>query len=246
MLKELEDYNWFPAALRRWQMEFIGTIAVWTKLYSPLFAVLRAQLAKKKITCWQDVCSGSGIPAVHIHQQLNQGVPLLLTDKYPDSSYINQRQINYSLDQTDILLLRPNPQTVYTMFNALHHFTDKEQNLIIQKMAAHKAPFLIAEILEPGLLNCFKIFFTTVFIQLFTAPFIKPFSVARLFFTYIIPVNLFTITYDGIISVVKSKTVVQYQQQLQHISAEGYQLSVHKISNWKGNIIYIKGTPVTA
>ena len=41
MLKELEDYNWFPKILRRWQMEFIGTIAIWTKLYQPLIPILQ-------------------------------------------------------------------------------------------------------------------------------------------------------------------------------------------------------------
>jgi hypothetical protein len=42
-------------------------------------------------------------------------------------------------------------------------------------------------------------------------PFIRPLSLRRIFFTYILPVNLITITYDGIISVLKSRTADQYR-----------------------------------
>ena len=111
-------------------------------------------------------------------------------------------------------------------------------------MAVNNAPFLIAEILEPGIINSIKIFFTTTLLQLLTAPFVKPFSAARLFFTYIIPVNLFTVTYDGIISVIKSKTAKQYSEVLKNISTPTYTISIKTIHNFKGNIVYIKGQPI--
>lgn len=243
MIKELEDYSWFPKKLRRWQMEFIGSIAVWTKLYQPLVQVLQQIIEQNKITALQDLCSGSGIPAINIHNKLTSKIPMLLTDKFPDTSFINKPGINYLLKPVDVLELDTEHGTIYTMYNAFHHFTAAQQQEMVQNLANKQAPFLIAEILEPGWLNGIKIFFTTTIIQFLTAPWVQPFSLARLFFTYIVPVNLFTVTYDGIVSVLKSKTAVQYGKLLKNISNQSYAITVHTVNNWKGNLVYIKGVP---
>jgi hypothetical protein len=52
---------------------------------------------------------------------------------------------------------------------------------------------------------------TTIGVLLFS-PFIKPFSWQRLFFTYIIPINIITISFDGIISVLKSRSFNAYKK----------------------------------
>jgi hypothetical protein len=243
MIKELEDYSWFPAALRRWQLEFVGNISVWTKLYRPLVSVLQQMINKNKATSLQDTCSGSGRPAVYIQQQLPIKISLLLTDKYPVAGFANKPAISYALDPVDVLKMQPAENTVYTMYNAFHHFTAQQQKAWVKKMAEDKAIFLIGEILTPGWLNLLKIIFTTAVIQLLTAPFVKPFSLPRLFFTYIIPVNLFTVTYDGIISVLRSRSAKEYNDLLSDISSPSYSITINTINNWKGDLVYIKGEP---
>ncbi len=246
MLKELEDYNWFPAILRRWQMEFIGTVANYTQLYKPLVPVIDEMIIENNITALQDTCSGSGMPAVYIQQQLAVCLPMQLTDKFPDKNFKNTSQVMYSPYETDIVTMQPQQNILYTMFNAFHHFSAAQQKQIVQNFATHKTSFVIAEILEPGFINVVKIFLTGTVGQLLLAPFIKPFSFARLFFTYIVPVNLFTVTYDGIISVYKSKTVKQYEALLPDILNQQYHLSVHTIKNFKGNLVYIKGSTINS
>lgn len=243
-MKELEDYNWFPAILRRWQLEFVGNLSVWTKLYHPLVAVINKMITYNKIAALQDLCSGSGLPALYIHKQLQTILPLLLTDKYPDENFINQPPVVYSKKNIDVLQMQTVAITLYTMFNAFHHFTTAQQKTILTKLVGNNSSFIIAEILEPGIITAVKIFFTGTLLQVFTSPFVHPFSFARLFFTYIIPVNLFTVTYDGIISVVRSKTEKQYRQLVESIAVSNFTITVHKVNNWKGNLVYIKGQPV--
>lgn len=243
MIKELEDYTWFPKVFRKWQLQFVGNVSIWTSLYKPLATVLQQMIDENKLNALQDVCSGSGIPAVYIHQQLSTKVPMLLTDKYPDSEFKNQPGIFYSVNAVDVMELQPVENTGYTMFNAFHHFSAVQQKALLQKMADNKTPVLIAEILEPGVLNVVKIIFTATIVQLLTAPFVQPFSWWRLLFTYILPVNLFTVAYDGVISVIRSKTVAQYKETLQSISTPSYIITVNTINNWKGNVVYIKGQP---
>jgi hypothetical protein len=244
MIKELEDYSWFPKTLRRWQLEFVGAISVWTKLYQPIATMLDEMIVSNKVVAVQDTCSGSGIPAVDVYRRLVIKVPVTLTDKYPGTVFENTNGVSYSLKPVDVLQMQPVAGTVYSMFNAFHHFSAAQQKEFVNKMIFHKAPFIIAEILEPDLLNMVKIIFTTTIIQLLTAPFVKPFSLLRLLFTYIIPVNLFTVTYDGIISVMRSKTAKQYNDLLKDISNPSYGITVNTINNWKGNLVYIKGEPV--
>jgi uncharacterized ParB-like nuclease family protein len=184
------------------------------------------------------------MPAVYLQQQLPANIPTLLTDKYPVTGFKNKPATTYSSIPVDVLEIQPSANTVYTMYNAFHHFSAEQQKALVKKMAAYKTCFLIGEILTPGFFNLVKILLTTTLLQLLVAVFVKPFSWSRLFFTYIIPVNLFTVTYDGIISVTRSKTAKEYDDLLQDISNPSYSITVHTIKNWKGDLVYIKGEPL--
>jgi hypothetical protein len=167
----------------------------------------------------------------------------ILSDKYPDSS-VKDDQVTYIKTSTDALALVPQPGVCYSMYNAFHHFSSGEQQALIRKMAANSNAFLFAEILQPGILTMIRIIFAATILQLFTAPFIKPFSLKRLFFTYVLPVNLLTVLYDGIISVSKSRSFKYYCRLLEDISDNNFAVSVGQSNNWKGALIFIKGNPV--
>ncbi len=245
MIKELEDHGWFPNLFRRHQAEYIGSIVNWFKLYRPLVANFQKMVVENKIIIIQDLCSGSGIPAIDMHRQLKGKHQTILSDKFPVRSFTNINEISYLPEEVDVLLLEPQPSVCYTMYNGFHHFTVTEQQLLIKKMAMMRNPFLIAEILTPGIFTMVKIIFAATLLQLFATPFIKPFSFMRLLFTYIIPVNLFTVLYDGIISVTRSKTVKQYTGLLESLSTTEFKISIHQYSNWKGKVVCIKGMPGT-
>ena len=243
MIKELEDYNWFPKIFRRFQMEYIGSIIQWVHFYQPIVPVLKILLEQNNVNTIHDLCSGSGLPAVYMQEQMGDKYATILTDKFPDSSFVNTSMVNYLKQESDVMELLPEDGKCYTMYNAFHHFSYQQQQQIIQKLQTANTPFVFAEILESDVFTLIKIIFTTTVLQLLTAPFVRPFSLLRLLFTYIIPVNVFTVTYDGVVSVVKSKTVKQYQKLLQEVTISSYELNVHKYSSWKGTVICIKGNP---
>ncbi len=243
MIKELEDYNWFPKIFRRFQMEYIGSIIQWVHFYQPLVPVLKTILEENNINTIHDLCSGSGMPAVYIQEQMGDKYKTILTDKFPESSFVNTTTVNYLQEEADVMGLLSEHARCYTMYNAFHHFNHQQQQQIIQKLQTANVPFVFAEILEPDFFTLIKIIFTTTVLQLLTTPFVRPFSLLRLLFTYIIPVNVFTVTYDGVVSVLKSKSVKQYQKLLEEVTKSSYALSVHKYSSWKGTVICIKGNP---
>jgi hypothetical protein len=93
------------------------------------------------------------------------------------------------------------------------------------------------EILQPTVFCLLKIFFTTSIGSLLLTPFILPFSLRRLFFTYIIPVNILTISLDGILSVLKSRSVKQYQNLFAN---NGNAIKIYRLKNRLNTLIVIQ------
>jgi hypothetical protein len=244
MVKELEDYHWFPQRLRKYQMDYIGNLVQWVHLYKPLVPVVQQLMRQHHLQQITDCCSGNGAPAMYIQRQLQPMSPLTLTDKYPQPIAATT-DVNYITTPIDVLELIPQPHHLYTMFNAFHHFNTVEQQALLKRFADAKASCLIAEILQPNVAVLLKIILTTTLVQLLTAPFIKPFSWGRLLFTYLLPINLITVTYDGIVSVLKSKSLSSYADLVAGMQMPGYTFTVKKMRQLTGNIIYITGHPNT-
>lgn len=202
VIKELEDYAWFPPVLRRFQVEIIGEIACRMKIYSCLAGDLRSLTNDRKVVT--DLCSGSGLPAICLIRSLRDpDIQLTCTDLYPQPPK-HHTTGTYQSDACNVLTLEPDPNIVYTMFNAFHHFTDLQKKQIIERMLHQKSRFLFAEILEPGLLSLISVIVASLAGTIIFTPFIKPFSWKRIVLTYLIPVNILTVLIDGIISVFRA------------------------------------------
>jgi len=208
-VKELEDYSWFPSVLRNFQTEFIGFVVSRFNVYDAFIKHLKAlSRSQQSMT---DLCSGSGEPAITIFRKSNCFSHLYLSDKYPGDFTTTETTISYEMQSADVLRIEYKEGTCYTMFNAFHHFTDEEKVSIAQSIQHSGSDAFIVEILEPNFIVLLKVLFATTIGSLVLTPFMTPFSLKRLFLTYILPVNILAITYDGIVSVFKSRTVKQYQ-----------------------------------
>lgn len=209
-MKELEDYAWFPPDIRNLQTDFIGFVVVRFNVYDGFVHHLKTMSLSVQVM--YDLCSGSGEPAISIFRKSNCFSRLTLTDKYPSLLKLGDETIFYEPRSVDVLNMEFKPGTCYTMFNAFHHFRDEDKLKIAQKIQASGSVAFLVEILEPTIFCLLKVLLTTTVGSLLLTLFIQPFSFKRLFFTYILPVNILAITFDGIVSVFKSRSVKQYQK----------------------------------
>lgn len=231
---ELEDQNWFPTVLRNFQTEFIGYVVSRFQFYRAFILYLnQLNLVKKPLT---DLCSGSGEPAISIFKQSKCFSNLLLTDKFPGTLFSNDAVIQYETQPVDALQLKFEKDTYYTMFNAFHHFTDVEKKELIGKIQQSGASAFFAEVLEPTLFCVLKVFLMATVGCLILTPFIRPFSFKRLLFTYIIPVNIAGILFDGIVSVYKSRSEKQYRSLFSHMNQT---VSIHRFTGGISPVILI-------
>jgi hypothetical protein len=126
----------------------------------------------------------------------------------------------------DVLEMEFTPGTCYTMFNAFHHFTDEQKVRIVQRIRATGSEVCFVELLEPTLTCTIKVLLMTTLGTLLFTPFLRPFSFGRLFFTYVVPINLLTITYDGVVSVLRSRSAHQFGELFAH---EGQSIHITRL-----------------
>lgn len=213
-MTELEDRSWFPVFARSYQTAFIGYLVTRSNAYGPFLDHLREfpPLVQPMV----DLCSGSGAPAITTFRSSAAFTHLTLSDKFPDPSAVQGKDYRYLPYPVDVIDMDFERGTMYTMFNALHHFSDADKVLIAGRIRSAGATALFVEVLEPSLPCLLKVLVTTTVGTVLFMPFVRPFSWGRLFFTYIIPLNLLTIPFDGIVSVLRSRSVAHYRDLFRH------------------------------
>ena len=240
-LKELEDYPWFPSYLRKMQLEYVGWISVQLKLYKPILE----ELLKFTSNRWTDLASGSGWPAFYLQKNASHQIHYTLSDLYPESiSNEVKKQMKVELEPLNLIDFQPQTGKQYSIFNAFHHFTSEQQKQVINKMKEARASCIIAEVLEPTLICFLQVTLAGFILQPLSAWAIKPFSILRLITTYLIPIQLITVAWDGWLSVLKSKTVKQYKELLSEFADNQYTIEVKRIQQLQGNLIIIIAQPI--
>jgi len=218
VIRELEDYSWFPAVLRRFQVEIIGEIALRTRVYRTVVPALKELLSQKGAQSFTDLCSGSGLPAFGMYTSIqDRRMQVVCTDLYPQAHSIHAN-ITMQQESVNVLTFLPEKDCVYTMLNAFHHFDDPQKKDIVGRMLHRKSGFLFAEILEPSIVSMIQVLLASIAGTLVFTPLIRPFSWQRLLLTYVLPINLLTVLIDGVLSVLRAtdakKLTTLFQEEI--------------------------------
>ena len=99
--------------------------------------------------------------------------------------------------------------------------------------------------LEPTWLCLIQVTVAAFIIQPLTAWAIKPFSLLRIITTYLLPIQLITVAWDGWLSVFKSKTMNQYKALFSSLADNHYTVEVKRITQLRGNLTIIIVQPIT-
>ncbi|MBU6323950.1 MAG: hypothetical protein KJS92_00545, partial [Bacteroidetes bacterium] len=145
----------------------------------------------------------------------------LLTDLYPHAALSLPERCTYLPTPADARYYEAIPGSSISFFNTFHHFSLEEQKAIIAGQLSKGHCLLVAEILTPDIWCALRILLATTIAQVLFAPFVKPFRLRRLLFTWIIPINLLTVTWDGLISVYKSLGKKRRRELAAHAEALG-------------------------
>ena len=211
-LFELEDLPWLPSRLRNYVTDFLRTVSEKFGMFDPVIPHLIHLAGKSNHPMIIDMATGAGgqwrtlLPKI---LEENQEVRLTLTDKFPNEAALNDIRERFvgiaaiemrSIDAKDI------PKDligIRTMFLSLHHFRPEEVAQIFKNAVNAGAPIAIFEAQRRDVEHIVRFSLSPIAVLLLT-PFIRPFRILRLIFTYLIPLVPLIVFWDGVISVFRT------------------------------------------
>jgi hypothetical protein len=218
-LFEFTDCSWYPQTFRRMQtdyLQFVANLGSGHKNLVPLFVKAMQHARTTQIV---DLCSGGGGPWIRLQEQFEEVgliATIKLTDKYPNPAAVQKwsearRQgIEYLAEPVDAMQAPPHLAGLRTIFEGFHHFKPAEARSILQDAFEKKAAIGIFEAdLKPplGLFLLLLAPLTTLLGYLLMTPFMKPRSLSRFFWTYLIPIVPLATCWDGVISMLRVYSV---------------------------------------
>lgn len=251
-LIEFEDQQWFPAQIRNYMTDFLQFTSNFFDFYKTIIPVLQKGLDSIDSKQIIDLASGGGGGWLKLSEHLTQQMPEVkvhLTDYYPNVTAFERTRslrpnlFSYSTKAINALDVPPELIGLRTQFLSFHHFKEKDGIQILQNAVDAKNPIAIFEAQQRSISDFIKFFFSPINVALVT-PFIRPFTIGRIVFTYLIPiVPLFT-WWDGLVSVLRTYSKKELTAMIGKINnSDQFEWEIDAVKNGPIKIHYLLGVP---
>lgn len=153
-----------------------------------------------------DLCSGAGGPWRRWAQRQLMPCPVVLTDKFPNaiaSEFQESDWLQYFPEPVDATMVPTNLTGFRTIFTAFHHFTPDQGRAIIADAIAQRQPIAIFEFTARSLAAILFMLASPLAVWAIT-PRLPRVTWRKLVFTYLIPVIPAIVTFDGIVSCLRT------------------------------------------
>lgn len=249
-LFEFEDQQWFPGFLRNYLTDFLQFLSNATKLYRPVIPVIEKALRAGNTRTIVDLGSGGGGGLIWLNSELLKSMPdlkIILTDFYPNIPafrFTTTKASNFEFITTpvDARNVPAGLKGLRTQFLSLHHFKPADAQKILQNAVSSGSPIAIFEAQERSVPSLLAMLFSPITVLLLT-PFIKPFKIGRIVFTYIIPIVPLVVLWDGIVSSLRTYSVQEMKDLVESLEGtENYQWAINRIKSGPGVILYLWGS----
>lgn len=249
-LFEFEDQKWFPDFLRNYGTDFLQFLSNKTGMYKPVTSLIENILKSNNTSTIIDLGSGGGGGLIWLNRELKKEIPnlkIILTDYYPNFpafEYTKKQSDNfeYYSKPVDARNVPSELKGLRTQFLSLHHFKPNDARQILQNAIDSKAPIAIFEAQERSFSSLLAMIFSPVSVLL-TTPFIRPFKIGRIIFTYFIPVVPLFVLWDGIVSSLRTYSVDEMKDLIKYLrTSETYNWQIGRVKSGPGVILYLLGT----
>lgn len=257
-LFEFTDLSWYPQTFRRMQtdyLQFAASLGSGHESLVPLFARALQFAGTMEIV---DMCSGGAGPWVRLQEQLRQsGLPVKvkLTDKFPNPEAVHkwpdgaEQGIEYLLEPVDATKVPAHLKGMRTLFEGFHHFRPEQARGILQDALEKRVALGIFEAsLKPPsgpILLILSPLITLISYFLLT-PLIKPRSLSRFFWTYLVPIVPLATCWDGIVSLLRVYSVQELNELVATLPTNEYNWETGQASTGTPVFVftYLLGYPV--
>tara|TARA_R110000868_G_scaffold173275_1_gene409359 strand:- start:215 stop:988 length:774 start_codon:yes stop_codon:yes gene_type:complete len=249
-LFEFEDQVWFPAFLRNYGTDFLQFLSNKTKMYKPVVPIIEKGLARSETNQIVDLGSGGGGGLIWLNSELRKNIPdvrIVLTDYYPNLSafkFTKEQADNFEFieQSVDAKVVPDELKGLRTQFLSLHHFNPADAQLILQNAVDSGSSIAIFEAQERSFSSVVAMLFSPLTLFL-TTPFIRPFKIGRIVFTYLIPIVPLYVLWDGIVSSLRTYSVKEMNDLVKELKdTETYDWEIDKLKSGPSVVLYLLGT----
>jgi hypothetical protein len=251
-LPEIHDQAWCPPSIRDGVTDALQCILRIGDVYRPIEARLANALQSTGTARLVDLCSGAGGPWIWLHSTLERGnfgpLKIQLTDKYPNTAARERGQLSrhgemvYCAESVDATRVPDHLNGFRTMFASFHHFCPSDAAAIIQSAVDRREGI---GIFEPPARRALSILLTFLFplLAVLSVPFIRPFRLSRLLWTYLVPVIPFVLWFDGVLSCLRAYSPQELSKMVATLEINDYIWEVGTTRGWLVPVTFVVGYP---
>lgn len=251
-LIELEDQPWFPVWLRNYGTDYLRFLSNQFDAFKGVVPLLSQVLAKVPGHRVLDMASGGTGGWRKLAEHLKAAHPDLqvtLSDYYPNIPAFEALKaqapdvFDFTREQVDARSVPHTLPGLRTQLLSMHHFKPEDVQQIIGNAVAARQPIALLELTERSVRGMLPILFSPLTVLL-TTPFIGPFRIGRLVFTYLIPIVPLFVLFDGVVSVLRTYTVAEMKAMAAAVpGSEGYDWQIGRQASGPGGVLYLIGSP---
>ena len=164
-----------------------------------------------------DLCSGGTgalLPVLDDLERRGLRPRVVLTDKYPNLATFeamfrrSSGRLEHRAEPVDATCVPEDLDGVRTLFAAFHHFDDQDAVGILRDAASKGRGLAIFEVSErhPVMLLAMPL---VPLATLFLTPFLRPFRLGRIVFTYLVPLVPVLVFWDGVVSCLRTRGLAE-------------------------------------
>ncbi len=251
-LSEIHEQAWFPRTLRDGVVDALQAVFRIGKIYEPIASRLASAVRASGTHRLIDLCSGAGGPWISLHRTLarqsTDPLEICLTDKYPNiAAFRGAREasdgaISYCAESVDATKIPPQLGGFRVMFTSFHHFAPNQAAAILQSTVDSRQGIAIFEAARRRPLSILLTFLMPLGAFL-TVPFIRPFRLSRVIWTYLIPVIPFVLWFDGVLSCLRAYSPAELSQLISHLTGNDYKWEIGEVTGRLAPVTFMLGYP---
>jgi hypothetical protein len=220
-LFEFNDQRWLPETLRRHLtglLHWLLSTALWADKRSAreLTAVLGDLIRRSGSGRVVDLCAGAGGPwsvlQPLLEAETGDKLTVQLTDLFPNLPAFARAEAERPgrvfghAEPVDATSVPTELVGVRTWFDALHHFPDDLAEAMLEDAVRKDQPVFVCEGTSRSLFSLFWMLFILPPLVWVATPFIRPFDWRWVPLTYLLPVTVSMVVFDGLVSVMRIRT----------------------------------------
>ena len=250
-LMEWNDQPWLPEVLRRSETDYLATVLELADPFAPLVPRIAAACERTGTDRFVDLCAGGAGPWSRLQPALTAAlgrpVRATLTDLYQHpgafarASAATSGAVTGETAPVAARAVPPHLSGFRTMFDALHHLRPADARAVLADAHRARRPILIAEGTRRSAAAVLGMLLVPLIVLLIT-PRIRPFSWARLLFTYLVPLVPLLVLWDGVVSCLRTYR----PEELRAFTADlggGYTWDIGTYRHRGVSVTYVLGEP---